>query len=201
MTTKNEKKKDKKKMLVLALFIFAVVGLAGYGVYSYYWTQGSFDSNSNTIKVTSFNPETYIDGNFDFLGNGGTVTLSCGNTSSYYYSNGHETVTCTGGVSVTNNGGTDITLEVEDTNASLNGGSEIASISSTSLKWDSSDSSVSNLISSSNSDYLNITVEVEVDNGAGVGESDDAVEVTSPVIGGEFYVDVSFRLKATQDHE
>ena len=78
----SSKKQGKKKLLILALLLFAVVGIAGYGVYSYYWTQGNFKAASQDIEVLSFDPETTIDETTKFLGEGGAVTLTCPSSSS-----------------------------------------------------------------------------------------------------------------------
>lgn len=201
---KKEQKKDKKKLLVLALFLFAIVGFAGYGVYSYYFTQGSFDSDSDTIQVASFDPETVINGSSsEFLGNGGTVSLDCGGSSGYYHSNGKETITCTGSVEVHNNGGTDIDVEYFETSSGVNGSGMSLSADTSNLKFDWSNSydSSTTRISAGSSDTLNISVDVVVDNGATNGmDNENAEEVSSPIYGGEFSVDVDFRLKATQVH-
>ena len=192
--TKKENKKDKKKLLVLALLLFAVVGLAGYGVYSYYWTQGDFGASSNDISVSSFDPETIINGSENFLGSGGSVSLSCPDN------NGKETVTCTGSIDVHNNGGTSVDVQVLEASADYysNGGDLTPSVGNPRFRW-SDDSSSSTRIYSGEYETLNISVDYSVDNGTTNGlDSSEAEEVSGPVPGGSFRIDVGFKLKATQ---
>lgn len=188
--TKKEDKKDKKKLLVLALFLFAVVGLAGYGVYSYYWTQGSYDADSNTIEVASFDPETTISDSDRFLGEGGSVTLSCPSSS-----NGKETITCTGSLNVKNKGGTAITVDVLEASATeySKQGDFTTSVGDPRFNW------TSTTISAGESETLTIEVSASVDNGTQNGlESSEEEYVSQPVPGGSFEVQVDFKLKATQ---
>ena len=99
-------KNNKKKILILALLLFIIVGFAGYGVYSYLYAQKDF-SGSDTVSVVAFDPEVEISSSENFLGSGGTVELSCPTSSS-----GNGTVTCTQELEVKNNGGTNITVTV-----------------------------------------------------------------------------------------
>ena len=68
------------------IILFVVIGLTGYGAYSYFYTSGSY-SGHDEIDIASFNPE--VDG--DFLGDGGTLTLTCPESET-----GNETIYCTG---------------------------------------------------------------------------------------------------------
>lgn len=192
------KKKDKKKSLILVLLLFTVIGLAGYGVYSYFWTQGGFSGQSDTVEVASFDPRIgYSEGNF--VGDGGSLTLICGDSES-----GSGTVTCTGEVDVYNNGGTDITVEVDENEVSTST-NEISvdngkvTVGTPTFIWSET------TITPNSSQTLTITVPVEVDSDfasgspirrnepynddTGNGNYDDAFSVT-----------VSFRIIATQAH-
>ncbi len=199
-----EKKKDRKKLLVIALFLFAVIGLTGYGAYSYYATQGSFDTeratsedDDNVIRITgSFNP--VVDGTADsnsgngFLGEGGTIDLDCPETSG-----GHETITCTASVQVRNEGSTGITVEVEDGSSSANveSGNITVSAENPSFNWSENRTT----ISAGQSETLGISVDVNVGSSSEVSD-DNEVLVDTPVAGGEIKASVSFRLVATQNH-
>ena len=101
-----ERKNNKKRLAILILLLVALVGVTGYGVYSYYYTQGSFntqeasdESSDNVIRITGeFNP--IVDGTGDsssgneFLGRGGSIDLDCPDSSG-----GHERIKCTAKVS------------------------------------------------------------------------------------------------------
>ena len=89
-------KKSNKRVFLIILLLFIMLGFAGYGVYSYFWTEGNYNG-ADTIRITPFNPETIIDSNSNFLGDGGDVILSCPNVT------GNETITCTGEITVKNN--------------------------------------------------------------------------------------------------
>ena len=111
--SKNEsKKKDKKKLLILVLFLFAIVGIAGYGAYSYFWTDGTITGRSDTVTISSFDPQVSYNGSF--IGNGGEITLTCPNTA-----NGTGVIDCSGTIEVYNNGGTDIEVSVSNGTASV----------------------------------------------------------------------------------
>ena len=195
MSKKESKKQDKKKLLILVLFLFAVVGLAGYGAYSYFWTQGSFSGKSDDVQVASFDPQVEYNG--DFLGDGGTVTLQCPESTT-----GSGTVTCTGTLSVYNNGGTDITIAVNDgataSVSPINHDSATATAGTPEFNIDD------NNLSSGEYGYVEISVPVTINSDFGSNEevyrdsaytnSDnysypDAIEVT-----------VNFSLTAAQVH-
>lgn len=191
------KKKDKKKSLILVLLLFAVIGLAGYGVYSYFWTDGDFSGQSDTVEVASFDPRIgYSDGNF--VGDGGSLTLICGDSES-----GSGTVTCTGAVDVYNNGGTDITVEVDenevstDTNEIHVDNGEVT-VGTPTFSWSNT------TITPNSSETLTVTVPVEVDSDFASGTAYERNEPyngdTSNGYDDEFSVTVSFRIIATQAH-
>lgn len=131
MKENNEKKKSKKKILIIILFLFAVIAIAGYGVYSYYWTEGTFNTNSAQVEILSFNPTASSFGcnsgattQEDFLGKGGKLILECGqegasNTidENHYDTDGDTTLICRGMLTVCNRGDTQITVEIDENNA------------------------------------------------------------------------------------
>ena len=191
------KKKDKKKSLILVLLLFAVIGLAGYGVYSYFWTDGDFSGQSDTVEVASFDPRIgYSDGNF--VGDGGSLTLICDDSES-----GSGTVTCTGAVDVYNNGGTDITVEVDenevstDTNEIHVDNGEVT-VGTPTFSWSNT------TITPNSSETLTVTVPVDVDSdfasGTPIERNEPYNDDTGNGYDDEFSVTVSFRIIATQAH-
>ena len=196
MTKKDSKEKNKKKTIILVLLLFAVVGIAGYGVYSYFWTEGSFDGySSSTISVASFDPQVNVAG---FVGEGGTVTLTCPDSET-----GNETIECTGTVTVTNNGGSDITVSASHgvpTVTPINHDSASATAGTPTFDWSST------TISSGYSSELTITVPVTITSDFG---SSSSVETNQPYhIDDEtksapdaFEVKVAFDITAAQVHD
>ena len=186
-------KKDKKKLFVLILFLFAIIALAGYGVYSYFWTEGNFSGTSDTVQISSFDPQTSVNG---FVGSGGSVTLTCPSTA-----NSGDTVNCTGEVSVYNNGDTGITVSTSDESAEVNessykdyeagDSSENVTTGTPTFQWSNT------TIAANSSENLTITVPVTI---SSAFTSDTAVEKSNAYKGGSYEVEVYFNLKATQVH-
>ena len=205
-------KNNKKKILLIALLLFVVVGFASYGAYSYYYTQGSFDtvrasdeSSDNVIRITgSFNPtmDGYSSGSSGsgssgsaFLGNGGTIYLDCPEKSG-----GHDTITCTATLSVYNSGSTSIYVSYYDTSFSASSSDADVSISSSSMGWGSNEGGSSETyISSGSSSTLYISVDVNIGNSTNVSYNEPQL-VTDPVLGGSLTVYASLTLSATQYH-
>ncbi len=186
-------KKDRKKLLVLILLLFAVVGTVGYGVYSYYWTQGNYENE--TSAGSGDDATIYLNGKFDpeiengsFLSDGQTIELTCPE------SGGKGTVTCTGNVTIVNEGTTKISVETLDGESSVSKDGYIdVTAKTTSFTW------TSETINAGSSETLYVSVDVDVDNGTTNGiNSSEAEEVTNSVPGGSFTVKTSFKIKATQ---
>ena len=186
-------KKDRKKLLVLVLLLFAVVGTVGYGVYSYYWTQGNYENE--TSSGSGDDATIYLNGKFDpeiengsFLSDGQTIELTCPE------SGGKGTVTCTGKVTIVNEGTTKISVETLDGESSVSKDGYIdVTAKETSFTW------TSETINAGSSETLYVSVDVDVDNGTTNGiNSSEAEEVTDSVPGGSFTVKTSFKIKATQ---
>lgn len=96
-----------KKKIILVLFLICVFGIAGYGVYSYYFVTGTF-SNSTYVNIGSFDPRTVINEDTDsFLGSGGEILINCPNLQT-----GNETIDCVGSITVRNDGSGPINVEV-----------------------------------------------------------------------------------------
>lgn len=182
----------KKKTLILVLLLFAAIGIAGYGVYSYYFTQGEFgdertdaEHDSNTIHLNgSFDPETtyYQDGeNKTFLGNGNSIDLSCDEVDENF------NTTCTGNLYIYNDGSTSIDVEIDDPQIS----SDLdISYDEPSFNW------TNTTISSGNRSTLTVITNIHVNIGT---ENSEAQEVNSPVEpNGQ--VRINYKLKATQSH-
>lgn len=194
--TENRKENNKKKALILVLLLFAVIGIAGYGVYSYFWTEGNYEG-SDTISVVAFDPQTEIDGGSDFLGNGGNIEISCPNTST-----GIGSVTCTGSLEVSNNGGTAINVEVleassvdynQENGMSITPGTPQFSWTTRSLNPGESATLSIDVPTSIYTDYGSYSP-VQT-NEPFISSSDD------PRYSSHAQVQVSFKLKATQVHD
>ena len=201
---------DKKKILIIVLLLVAMIGVVGYGAYSYYYTQGEFEqedatseSDDNVITITGvFNPEYYIsptsgqsDSGSNFLGRGGTLNLSCPETTG-----GHERIECTASVEIRNQGSTGIYVDYHDAYASASSSDTDVYAESPSFSWsDDSYSEYGHYISNGSSITLYVSVYVDV------GENDyissgDAQFVDAPVSSGSLDASVSFRISATQSH-
>ena len=187
MKNKESNKNGKKKLLILVLLLFVVLGVTGYGAYSYFWTSGSF-SGSDTVDIASFDPEVDISG--DFLGHGGTMTLTCPNSEL-----GNETVYCTGDLTVSNNGGTDITVEVSNATATAQHYSSSDDVTATAgtptFSW------TDTTISSGSSETLTVTVPVDLSSNFGDSEAHARNEAYN---GEDIEVNVSFTITAAQVH-
>lgn len=104
--------KDKKKVLAIALLLFAIVGVVGYGAYSYYTTEGEFaesgNTNSDSDNVVHLNAT--FDPNIDHgeytIGYGGSVDLTCTEPDS------NNQITCSGSANVCNDGTSAVDVEV-----------------------------------------------------------------------------------------
>ena len=195
----------KKKLIVILLLLFAVIGVAGYGVYSYYYTFGEMKTeeadseyDDNVISITDvFKPWVSQDsGMSDFLGKGGTIDLSCpGNISR------NQKITCEATVHVENKGTTPIRVSYSDVFANASSEDVSTSVASSSLSWTNPDDgydSSTTTISANSSTELHIEVEVNVGDGE-YSSSDEAQFVTAPVASGSLRAYVGFRLDATQN--
>ena len=176
--------KNKKKWLILALLLFVIIGVTGYEAYSYFYTSGDF-SGSSDVSIAGFDPQV----NGDFLGDGGTLTLTCPESET-----GSGTVNCSGELVVTNNGSTDITVSTSEPLVNL---SEISSDSVTAnagtptFSWDNS------TIGPGSTGTLTVTVPVSLSSYF----ADGTDHYRSSAYEGEAIgVTVSFKITATQTH-
>ena len=186
MKNKESNKQNKKKSLILVLLLFVLVGIAGYGVYSYFYTSGSYSASSD-VSIASFDPE--IDG--DFLGNGGTLSLTCPDDE-----DGTGTVECTGSLTVSNNGDTAITVATSNASVHLDELSHddvTATAGTPVFAWENNETT----IEAGSSRTLNVTVPVSLSSNfaSGAGYERNS-EYTGEAIG----VTVSFKITATQVH-
>ena len=194
MKNKVKNKSDRKKLFILILLLFLVIGVSGYGAYSYFYTTGEFNA-SDTVEIASFDPEVDVSGNF--LGHGGSIILTCPDSRL-----GNETVQCTGQLTVTNYGGTNIVLSIpEGATASvetMNQDAVQATAGTPSFSWGSGTT-----LSPDQSSTLTVTVPVTLSSCFGdserackrseaYNEYEDEKE--------EVEVTVSFKVKAEQAH-
>lgn len=186
MKNKESNKQNKKKSLILVLLLFVLVGIAGYGVYSYFYTSGSYSASSD-VSIASFDPK--IDG--DFLGNGGTLSLTCPDDE-----DGTGTVECTGSLTVSNNGDTAITVATSNASVHLDELSHddvTATAGTPVFAWENNETT----IEAGSSRTLNVTVPVSLSSNfaSGAGYERNS-EYTGEAIG----VTVSFKITAEQVH-
>ena len=183
-------KEKKKKALVLVLLLLAVAGIAGYGVYSYFWTKGSM-SASGDVQVATFDVNTDLDSN-GFIANGGKISLTCPDSNG----NGYET--CTGSATITNSGGTSVDVEVLNAQSSKHGTKYMdGTVNSPSFNW------TTTTLAPGESKTLEVSVDVtSISNDF---DSNTDYESTSGIqqgqYGGYLAMTVSFDLKATQVHD
>ena len=202
-------KNSKKNKMIIFLILFIFTGLVGYGVYSYYWTSGTFSGN-DTVTFASFNPQTYISNN-DFLGNGGEIELNCSVSDSSDNYN-HSDNICTGSLTITNEGDTDIDITVLNATSSYEfnhgvpgypeymGPANNMSISprDPSFNW------TTTTIAPGESEDLDISVYVDVDDGFDDSSAIHATESIKDQGSSSYHdyysVSVSFKVKAEQAH-
>lgn len=184
-------KSNKKKIIAIFLFLFALSGIIGFGAYSYYWTQGSYDTDEESINVIAFDPEVspYND-NFSFLGNSTSLELECEKNQS----NGKETIVCSATADIRNDGNTNITLGIDDEEIVLTAPDGVdVSYSGYSFSLGSYE------LAPDERTVLTVYVPLSIDNGTADGDGDsEPVQVSAPVAGGEITVSANFRLIATQ---
>lgn len=190
-------KKNMKKIIIVVLFLFTIIGLVGYGVYSYYYTTGTF-TTSASVSIGVFDPQTIIDGNSDFLGAGGTLKLVCPPLET----GTEESIDCTGSITVKNNGSGNISIEVYDASgfgtvdySSGNGPMSLDSENiTTGFNW------TTKTLTPNETAVLTATVSVPLEIVYGSDEPEEwAGEETGEISStGTAKVDVSFKLKASQ---
>ena len=174
--------KDKKKLIVIVLLLLLAVGFTGFGVYSYYWAQGTVSTGDTkpTIYLTrSFQPS--VNGNY--LGSGGSLTLTCPTPS-----DGDTSVTCTGSLTVQNDSTESISLSVSNATARITNESDKISLGSVSYDCPSG------YISSNDSATVSFSVV------ATLGTGTEPEQVSEPVTGETVPISVDFELEATQYH-
>lgn len=185
MKNNKSNKRNNRKLIILILLLFVVIGITGYGAYSYFYTSGSF-TGRDTVEIASFDPQ--VSG--DFLGNGGTLSLTCPNSEF-----GNETINCTGELTVSNNGGTYVNVSTSNESVYVspyNSSDDVyAEAGTPTFSWSNS------TISPGSSETLTVTVPVTLTSSFGSSESS---ERTSEYTGEAFTVDVSFTITVEQAH-
>ena len=184
-------KEKKKKVLVLALLLLAIAGVAGYGVYSYFWTKGEFSASDN-VQVATFDVSFSNGKSEGFISTPASINLSCPNVS------GNESVTCTGSARITNNGGTSVVVEIlneDGINESSNNMS--GTVYDPEFDWTTA------TLAPGESKDLDVTVDVTINSNN--FDSDTAIESTSGEgdsygYGGYLNLKARFDIKATQVH-
>lgn len=156
--------KKKGLMIIIGIFILAIVGFGGYKVYSYYTTEGDFNTNSvgddpnngAIILDKVFSPRVSHDGDItdlegDFLNGSFSMTLTCGTAGADGYA------TCVGQTNVINKGTDPLDVLIEDARYSFNDSFyESTEIADSSFNW------VSTTIPAGEHRLLTLTVNVQV---------------------------------------
>ena len=183
----SENKNSKMKLVALVLLLFVAIGVAGYGTYSYFYTNGSF-SGSSDVSIASFDPQISESG--DFLGHGGSITLSCPDSD-----DGDETITCTGSLDIYNNGGTDIIVSTSNESVDINTlSSDAVSVSTGTPTFSWSDTT----IAPDSTETLSISVPVYLS--SSFGDYYDSSYRSSEYTGEAIEVTVSFNITIEQAH-
>lgn len=182
---RGENMKNKKKLVIILVLLLAV-GFAGYGVYSYYWAQGSVTQGDNypTISLTrQFYPVVDINGSQSYLGESRNIDLTCPTPS-----DGDTSVTCTGSLVVYNDSTESISLWVDEEHATVNSESDKVSLGAPSFSY--------------SQDYISPRARTTVNFSvvATLGTGDEPERVYEPVTGEEVSVSINFDIKATQYH-
>jgi hypothetical protein len=178
--------KNKKKLVIILVLLLLAVGFAGYGVYSYYWAEGSVTQGDNypTISLTrQFYPVVDIDGSQYYLGESRNIDLTCPTPS-----DGDTSVTCTGSLVVYNDSTERISLWIDEQNATTYSGSDKVSLGEPSFSYSQG------YISPRGTTTVNFSVV------ATLGTGDEPEQVYEPVTGEEVSVSINFDIKATQYH-
>ena len=183
-----KEKKIKKKLLFIGLFIFAIVGIAGYGVYSYYWAEGNVTVNSPSIVINKFNPSTNYQSEDIFIGDGiesyDVVDYLCENID-YKGKKYH----CTTDIAISNLGDKTVVVEVTD-------------LRLVKEYDDYNNATIKNLTSSD-------SIELAPGETSSVSVSGDIVfednydqehEVSSPIYNEDIKVWFEYKIKATETH-
>ena len=192
----------KRKLLIIALLLFAVIGIAGYGAYSYYYTESTMstetpnDANAdNVIRITGeFNPWVSVPSLSEgFLGNGGSIALVCPEKTGI-----NKQITCESTVEVQNNGSTPIRVSYSNFYTSASSDDISVSVANSHIGWNDSSNSYIVIEPSSHSNlYISAIVNVGNPGNNNIG-NDEPELVTGPVESGSLTAYASFSLSATQ---
>jgi len=196
-----KKKNNKKKVLLIILLLIVIFGSIGYGVYSYYYTQGTVHTDEETIEIKSFNPVLYYSSGYEFLhGTHTESSVSCSYES--YNSTRHEAVyNCSSHDTVVNQGSTAIKLEISNIqfNYTPSDASNI-SISNQKVEYNEND----NPLQVDAGTDIDFTVSCTLTIGNISSDpsqiSDDAQYASTPVTGAEVTVDLEYNISATELH-
>jgi hypothetical protein len=152
-------KEKTKKIVIVVLFLIAVIGLVGYGVYSVEYENGTFISETS-IEVGAFNPQTVVGDTAQFLGDGGFVSITCPTVTD------EEFVNCTGSMTIKNNGDGPIVVELIESDpddeysaTGFSGSNESISVTADDpvFSWSSK------VLAAKETAILNITIPVQIE--------------------------------------
>ena len=99
------------KTMIIVVGLLVICGTVGFGVFSYYYAQGNMSMSTDTSYTAAFNPVVSFNGGSEsFISNiDSNVTLDCEDEV-----NVGDPVTCTGYLTVLNDGTNKIHVELYD---------------------------------------------------------------------------------------
>ncbi len=191
-------KKNKKKLLV-ALLLFAITGVVGFGVYSYYYTSGRIITEDETIEISSFDPVLYESSGYIFIhGTHYTTDSTTCSLTNYNSSTNVATYHCTSDFDIQNHGSNDIYITASNTTLSVsNSGSNNYTV-----RNEAADASECSNVSTGSSCNVYLSADIDIE-GISVDPSSisqDAQYASEPVTGASLDVNFEVDVTATEVH-
>ena len=182
------KEKNNKRKILIILLLFAIVSMIGYGVYSYYWTEGNFKSEAQIISY-GFNP-TFYDGmdedGYTFIGDG-YISQSLHSYTCYVDTRDDTIYHCSQGQLVNNQGTSPVIFEAIDISVTKEDDANLATISNITNNGQQ-------VIQPGDTGYVSANADLII--------NDSGQEVTEPVYDGDFVkIKFEYKIKATEVHE
>lgn len=73
---------ERKKGILIGVLVIALLCIVGYGTYSYYWTQGTYELAEENVYHTVLDARFYQSGMDRYLYQGKDLSLTCNNPDS-----------------------------------------------------------------------------------------------------------------------
>ena len=191
-----KEKNNRRKILLIALIVFAIAGVIGYGVYSYYWAEGNVTVTSDAIRISKFdvevskyadtNSKTFIASSPDF-----------GEEASCSYNSEDNKFHCSANLTIYNDGDNDVVLSASDFSASFTnsdyGELEIVEVTS----------DLDGSLSSGSERHFSVSATVKNNDSSYVYTNDTmSTQLYQPVVySANTPVEISFKITATEVHD